>query len=133
MILKSWDEIKKKIEELDFSNNNFNLIVAIANGGIIPAAILQQKLGIPMALLKINYRDSKQKPVFEKPLLLELPNFEIKDKNILLVEDRVKTGVTLNFAKQLLTEAKTVNTFCVNGLADYSLYNEPCFLFPWIL
>ncbi|MFY8165260.1 MAG: phosphoribosyltransferase [Sediminibacterium sp.] len=133
MTRKNWDEIKYRISELQFSENNFDLIVAIANGGVIPAAMLQQKLGLPLVLLKINYRDSKQIPVFDKPQLLEHPNFEIKNKHILLVEDRVKTGATLNYAKQLLAEASLVKTFCINGTADYSLYNEACFNFPWII
>lgn len=133
MTPKNWDEIKYKISELQFSEVSFDLIVAIANGGIIPAAMLQQKLGLPLVLLKINYRDSKQIPVFDTPRLLEPPNFEIKNKHILLVEDRVKTGATLHYAKQLLAEAGLVKTFCVNGKADYALYNEACFKFPWII
>ena len=50
-------------------------------------------------------------------------NFEYKDKNILMVEDRVKTGASLNFACELLQEAKLIKTFAVNGVADYCLYN----------
>jgi xanthine phosphoribosyltransferase len=46
----------------------------------------------------------------------------------------VKTGATLNYAVNLLKDdARLVKTFAVNGKADYSLYNEDCFRFPWIL
>ena len=52
---------------------------------------------------------------------------------ILLVEDRVKTGATVKFAIDLLQGAKQIKTFAVNGNAYYALYNEDCFMFPWIL
>ncbi|NCB27269.1 MAG: phosphoribosyltransferase, partial [Bacteroidia bacterium] len=29
--------------------------------------------------------------------------------------------------------AKQIKTFAVNGKADYSLYDETCFKFPWII
>jgi hypoxanthine phosphoribosyltransferase len=130
---KSWDEIKDRINQLDLSNDRFDLIVAIANGGIIPAALLQQRLQIPIELLKINFRDPTQKPIYDQPKLLKVVDFTIKDKRILLVEDRVKTGASLNFAKSLLQEAQYIKTIAVNGVADYSIFNESCFKFPWNL
>ncbi|MDD2515382.1 MAG: phosphoribosyltransferase, partial [Proteiniphilum sp.] len=51
---------------------------------------------------------------------------------ILLVEDRIKTGATVRFAIDLLHEAREIKTFAVNGKADYALYDEDCFKFPWI-
>ncbi len=110
------------------------MIVAIANGGIIPAAILNQRLQIEMQLLKINLRDPQQRPKYDAPRLLTPIDFNYRDRNILLIEDRVKTGASLQFAKSLLEkEAGKVKTFAVNGPADYSLYNEACFKFPWLL
>lgn len=111
----------------------FDLIVAVANGGIIPAAILNQRLGVDMQLLKLRLRDASQKQLYDKPRLLEEIHFDVKGKTVLLVEDRVKTGTTLNYARQLLINAGAalVKTFAVNGLADYCLYNESCFRFPW--
>lgn len=131
---KSFEEVRKRFESAVFEGN-FDLIVAVANGGIIPAAMLNQRLGLEIQLLKLHLRDASQKQMFDKPQLLEEIKFEVKGKTILLVEDRVKTGTTLNFAKQLLIEAgaKVVKTFAVNGKADYCLYDETCFMFPWII
>ncbi len=129
---KSFEEVQKAFQNIHF-NETFDLIVAIANGGIIPAAILNQKLNIDIELLKINLRDNNQKPKFDSPKLVSPINFDFKDKRILLVEDRVKTGASLQFAYELLKDAKLIKTFAVNGNADYSLYNEDCFKFPWIL
>lgn len=131
---KSFEAVKKRLEEVTFEES-FDLIVAVANGGIVPAALLNQRLGLDLQLLKLNLRDSNQRQLYDKPLLLEQITFNVKGKTILLVEDRVKTGNTLNFAKNLLLEAgaKTIKTFAVNGKADYCLYDELCFRFPWIL
>lgn len=131
--MKSFEEIKQKFASIEF-DETFDLLVAIANGGIIPAAILNQRLNVEMRLLRINLRDANQKPLYDSPQLLAPIDFDYKGRVILLVEDRVKTGATLNYAKQLLLQkAALVKTFAVNGPADYNLYNEACFKFPWNL
>ena len=130
---KSFEEVMQRFREIEF-HETFDMIVAIANGGIIPAALLNQRLNIDIELLKINLRDVHQKPRYDSPKLISPIDFTFKDKTILLVEDRVKTGATLNYAVNLLKDdARLVKTFAVNGKADYSLYNEDCFRFPWIL
>ncbi len=129
---KSFEEVLQRFREIEFKEN-FDIIVAIANGGVIPAAIINQRLNIELNLLKINLRDTFQKPKFDAPKLLEPINFDFKGKKILLVEDRIKTGATVNLALELLKEAKTIKTLAVNGEADYSLYDESCFRFPWII
>ena len=129
---KSFEEVLHKFKEIEFTEN-FDMIVAIANGGIIPAAIINQRLNVDLNLLKINLRDTFQKPKFDTPQLLEPINFDFKNKTILLVEDRIKTGATVNLAVSLLKDAAVVKTFAVNGNADYELYNESCFRFPWIV
>jgi len=121
----------QRFREITF-HEQFDLIVAIANGGIIPAAILNQRLNLRMELLRINLRDPSQKPRFERPQLVSPIDFDIKGKTILLVEDRIKTGATVRFAIDLLHEAREIKTFAVNGKADYALYDEDCFKFPWI-
>jgi len=132
MTEKSWEEILQRFREIEFQET-FDIIVAIANGGIIPAAILNQRLKIEIQLLKINLRDGERKPIYDIPKLLSPINFNYVDKKILLVEDRIKTGATVQFAIELLKDAAQIKTFAVNGKADYSLYNEPCFRFPWQL
>jgi len=132
MLSKSLKEIMDKINELEFAEK-FDLIVAIANGGIIPAALINQRLLVKIVLLKLSFRNAKQQPLFAAPQLAEPINFEVAGKTILLVEDRVKTGATLDYAKQLMAGAAKVKTFAVNGKADYFLYDENCFPFPWLM
>ena len=125
MNVKTFEEVRQRFLEITFEER-FDLIVAVANGGIIPAAMLNQRLNLDMQLLKLHLRDADQKQLYDRPRLLEEIRFEVKGKKILLVEDRVKTGTTLNCAG-----AAVVKTFAVNGNADYCLYNEMCFRFPW--
>ncbi|MBP1662930.1 MAG: phosphoribosyltransferase [Bacteroidetes bacterium] len=130
--IKSFEEVMARFREIEF-HEQFDMIVAIANGGVVPAAILNQRLNTDLQLLKINLRDAEQKPRYDNPQLLSPVGFDCKGKTILLVEDRIKTGATVNFAISLLKEANVVKTFAVNGNADYALYNEACFKFPWII
>lgn len=129
---KSFEELNGRISSVHFPES-LDMIVAIANGGIIPAAIVNQKLKLEFQMIKLNLRDEQQKQLYEKPVIVEPVNFDIKDRNILLVDDRVKTGTTLAFAKKMLEAqgAESVITFAVNGKADISLYDEACFIFPW--
>ena len=130
--LKTFDEVMNRFREIEF-HENFDMIVAIANGGIAPAAIIHQRLNTEFRLPKINLRDAEQKPRYDAPQLISPVDFDCTGKTILLVEDRIKTGATVNFAITLLKDAKLVKTFAVNGNADYALYNESCFKFPWIV
>lgn len=129
---KSFEEVLQRFREITF-HETFDMIVAIANGGIVPAAIIHQRLNIEIQLLKINLRDQDQKPKYDSPKLISPVDFEYKGKSILLVEDRIKTGATVQYAIDLLDGAGQIKTFAVNGKADYSLYDESCFRFPWIL
>jgi len=129
---KSFAEVMQRFREIEF-REAFDMIVAIANGGIIPAAIINQRLNIEIQLLKINLRDPRQKPKYDMPQLVAPIDFDFRGKTILLVEDRIKTGATVHFAIDLLHDAGLIKTFAVNGRADYSLYDEACFRFPWIV
>lgn len=129
---KTFEEVMERFRTIEILES-FDMIVAIANGGIIPAAILNQRLNTEIYLLKINLRDEFQHPKYDVPRLVAPIDFNYKDKTILLVDDRIKTGSTIKLAKDLLKDAKLIKTFAVNGTADYALYDEACFRFPWII
>ena len=129
---KDFEEVLQRFRGIEFPET-FDMIVAIAYGGILPAAILAQRLDLKIHLLKINLRDMHQKPKYDSPKLLAPIDFDYQGKSILLVEDRIKTGATVQYAIELLKGAEKIKTFAVNGKADYALYDEPCFKFPWIV
>ena len=132
MNTKPFEEVMERFRSLRI-DEPFDMIVAIADGGILPAGILCRKLGLPVYLLKLNLRDASQNKLYDTPKLLHEVDFDFRGKRVLLVEDRIKTGTTIEYAKSLLAGAASVKTFAVNGTADYYLYDEPCFRFPWIL
>jgi hypoxanthine phosphoribosyltransferase len=125
-------EILKRFAEIEI-NETFDIVCAIANGGIVPAAIINQRLNADFQAIKINLRDENQQAKYDSPILVEPVKFDCRGKRILLVDDRIKTGSTIRFAKQVLSEAAVIKTFAVNGDADYALFNETCFDFPWLL
>ena len=127
---KSFQEVLQRFANIEF-DDSFDFIVAIANGGIVPAGIINQRLLIDIKILKINFKDENQKPKYDEPILLEPIDFDFKNKRILLVDDRIKSGSTIKLAKELLKDAASIKTFAVNGNADYALFNESCFRFPW--
>ncbi|MDR2928012.1 MAG: phosphoribosyltransferase [Cytophagaceae bacterium] len=130
--MKTFEKVLERFKAINFAEE-FDMIVAIANGGIIPAAILNQRLKIDFQLLKIHLRDENQKTKYDTPQLMSPIDFKSESKKILLVDDRIKTGASIRFAQQLLNDAAMIKTFAVNGNADYALYNDACFRFPWII
>src|ERR1035438_5578959 len=102
---KTIDEILDKIKTIEF-HEDFDTIVAIARGGIFPAALLQQRLMTDLEILWLNFRNEKQQPQHDEPVLLKPISFNYMDKKILLVDDRSRTGKTFNKGKSLLTGAQ---------------------------
>lgn len=128
---KSFEEVLIRFREIAILDD-FDMIVAIAQGGLIPAAILNQRLQIDLHAVYINLRDESHQAHREAPSLLKPIDFDFVGKKVLLVDDRIKTGATIVVAKELLKEAALIKTFAVNGQADYALYDETCFKFPWL-
>lgn len=129
---KSFSEVLERFRTIEF-NETFDMVIAIANGGIIPAGIINQRLNAEFQIIRINLKDENQKPKYDSPKLMSPIDFEFKGKKILLVDDRIKTGSTIKFAMELLKDAACIKTLAVNGNADYALFNESCFRFPWNL
>ena len=129
---RTFNEVMDRFRSITFEDE-FDIIVAIANGGIVPAGIINQRLQKEVHLLKINLRDEYQHPKYDRPTLLAPIDFDFRNKRILLVDDRIKTGSTIMLAKELMQDARMIKTFAVNGNADYALFDETCFKFPWII
>ena len=91
---KTMEEVLERFRTIEF-HEDFDMIVAIANGGIVPAGIINQRLQKEVHLLRINLRDEYQHPKYDVPQLLAPVDFDFKGKNILLVDDRIKTGSTI--------------------------------------
>jgi len=114
-----------------FNLPHFDLIVGIAEGGLVPASLLAFKLGTELSIIKINFRDEKNTPIYEQPLILGDIK-EIRNKKILIVDDVSVTGKTLEKAKQAFV-GNDIQTFTLKGKADYVLFPEisDCVNWPW--
>lgn len=124
------EEIKDKIKSLTLTES-FDLVVGIAEGGIVPAYIVSRHMGKPLEFIWLKMRDKDHKKITDTPQLVRPIDFDFKGKSILIVDDRANTGLTLETAKAHLSEAKEIKTLAVSGKADYSLYEGECFDFPW--
>lgn len=122
-------EVLDQFAKIKFETE-YDIIVAIGRGGIVPAGMIASILDLPVSVLNLRRRDDEQNVVFEIPKVIG-EVLKVDGLRVLLVDDVLKTGSTFKRAKELLSSAKLVDTFVVNGLADYSLYDEDCFWLPW--
>lgn len=130
MLVKPLADIQRRIRDLEL-REEFDLIVAVARGGVIPAILLQARLGVELEWLWLHFRADDQTPVHDEPELLRPLTFDPAGRAILVVDDRSTSGATLDKARSALASARLVRTLVVNGNADYSLFREECFYFPW--
>ena len=129
---RTFEEIVSKIKEIKIKEK-VDIVIGIAEGGIIPACLIAKKLKKPVDFIWINFRDADNHPRWPSPKLTKsyLPN--IKNKRVPLVDDVTRTLSTFRKAKQCLKGAKTIQTLAFNGIGSYNLYNEECFIFPWVI
>jgi len=130
METKTLETILNNLRNIEF-REEFDLVVAVARGGIIPGALVAHHLDCHLATIHINFRDDRHKPCRTAPELIHPIDFSYIGQRILIVDDRSKTGATLNVVKELLKDASLIKTLAVNGKADYSVFDEPCFKTPW--
>ena len=83
---KTFEEVLERFRRIEITES-FDMIVAVANGGIVPAGILCRKLSLPVYLLRLNLRDACHNRLYDEPKLLSPVDFEYRGKRILLVEE----------------------------------------------
>lgn len=108
---KTMEEVLERFRTIEF-HEDFDMIVAIANGGIVPAGIINQRLQKEVHLLRINLRDEYQHPKYDVPQLLAPVDFDFKGKNILLVDDRIKTGSTIRLGTRTAERCMQHQNLC---------------------
>lgn len=108
-------------------------VVGIASGGVVPAALVAQQLGVGLKLIAFNYRDGDNQPRFAVPKLLSaVPNLGTWRK-ILLVDDVYVSGQSWRAARALLPREVEVLPFVFKGQADFALIRDlpGCVQWPW--
>jgi len=126
----AFDVISGRLRELDIPT--CDVVVGIASGGTVPAALVAHQLGLPLALVKLNFRDEDNVPRRPRPELLEAPPTLAPGARVLLVDEVSVTGATLAAATALFP-AQRVTTLVLKGEADVVAFPdlEGCVAWPW--
>lgn len=108
-------------------------VVGIASGGVVPAALAAHQLGAGMRVIALNYRDEKNEPRHETPVLLgNAPDLGAW-KRVLLVDDVWVSGKSWHAARAFLPAAVEVLPFVMKGKVDFALIRDidGCVQWPW--
>lgn len=107
------DEVMLKLaEQVMNSGIRFNVIVGVLRGGWIPARVLADLLNVSeIGALEVKFykgiEERRERPVITQPLILD-----VRDKNVLVVDDVCDTGKSLQMAVNALSlhGPKTIRT-----------------------
>ncbi len=108
-------------------------VVGIASGGVVPAALVAQHLGLGLKVLAVNYRDESNEPRFAEPRVLAPPPDLGCWRRVLLVDDVYVSGKSWNVARTLIPSDVEVLPFVLKGNVEFALIRdiEGCVHWPW--
>jgi uncharacterized protein len=128
----TFGEITMRLARWTFPEN-IDGVVGIATGGVVPAALVAQRLGVELKVLALNYRDEANEPRFAEPKLLSpVPDLG-RWRRVLLVDDVYVSGKSWHAARALLPCDVEVLPFVLKGKADFALIRDidGCVQWPW--
>lgn len=101
-------DVENLINRVKLNSGDFDFVIGVSRGGLIPAALIATKLDKPLTVVYID----KQNNVY-----LDRKDW-IAGKKVLLVDDICRTGTTLKIVKALLerngaTEIETLALYCL--------------------
>lgn len=108
-------------------------VVGIASGGVVPAALVAQRLGLGLKVIALNYRDETNEPRFAAPRLLSAVPDLGAWRRVLLVDDVYVSGQSWHAARDLLPREVEVLPFVMKGKTDFALIRDldGCVQWPW--
>jgi len=108
-------------------------VVGIASGGVVPAALVAQRLRVELKVIALNYRDDSNTPRYEEPKLLSAVPDLGAWKRVLLIDDVFVSGKSWKAARALLPSAVEVLPFVMKGKTDFALIRDldGCVEWPW--
>lgn len=128
----SFRNIADRLERWQFPER-LEGVVGIANGGVVPAALVAQRLGLELKVVALNYRDEANEPRFAEPRLLSAVPDLGRWKRVLLVDDVYVSGKSWQAARALLPPDAEVLPFVLKGKVDFALIRDldGCVQWPW--
>jgi hypoxanthine phosphoribosyltransferase len=135
----NWKQLEEKMDEMIYgikqSGKKFDAVVGIKTGGAIISDYISLKLGLPNYKVKVSrsdYNCNKQpyhvvNDILKKQILNEFGKYTIcekinknlKDQNIILVDEFVSTGITMEQTYNYLKNEKLVNYIYPTSVALY--------------
>jgi uncharacterized protein len=128
----SFPDISRRLAAWTFPDA-IELVVGIASGGVVPAALVAERLGVELKVIALNYRDEANEPRYAEPKLLSrIPELGTA-KRVLLVDDVYVSGKSWRAARDLLPAHLHVMPFVLKGQVDFALIRdvEGCVKWPW--
>jgi hypoxanthine phosphoribosyltransferase len=114
-----------------------DLVIGIANAGVIPGATIAAILDLPFYSILVSRRH-RTSTVRETPAIFgEVPT-EVRDRNVLLVDETCDSGDTLRLAKSAIVNAgasaaRTAVSFRTGSYEPdfHALATESTIVLPW--
>lgn len=130
MISLSLKQISERLKAIDFPE--IDIVIGIGSGGVPAAAMVAFYLNTDLQVMTLNYRDEENKPRYDSPKVLQIPDWKLEGKRVLLVDDVSVSGKTMQAALNLLP-GLNVKTCAMKGIADFVLFPEikDCVKWPW--
>lgn len=122
--------LKGILKKAEPALKNVEFVVGVSRGGLFPAMVVSTKIGKPLV---VAYIDKQDHVYFDRPEW-------IRDRKVLLVDDIVRTGKTMDKIKKLLLKegAFSVATLAPYHLEvvkqfapDHGLVTREDIMFPW--
>ncbi|MCF7688820.1 MAG: phosphoribosyltransferase [Cephaloticoccus sp.] len=128
----AFEEIAQRLRQWSFPAD-LDGVVGIATGGVVPAVLVAQQLGLGLKVIALNYRDENNAPRFTAPKLLSPPPNLGHWRRILLVDDVYVSGASWRAARANLPLAAEVLPFVLKGKEDFALFRDldGCVQWPW--
>jgi len=145
----SWNDIYNYVDilasKIVCSNWHPDIIIAIARGGLVPAVLLSDFLGVKsMLAIQLEHWPAPGQVEESVRLRHDLPPVDISGKRVLIVDDIADTGDTLLFAKKYVgsrytgvsikTAALHVRKNKTRFVPDYwseEVESEHWIMYPW--
>ncbi|MBU9889120.1 MAG: phosphoribosyltransferase [Candidatus Omnitrophica bacterium] len=131
MIRLSFDRIVRRLFQERLPR--VDLVLAVAEGGLVPGALAALRLGVPMGTVRVRFRDKGNREIYKAPRVFKRPVIPRGVRSVLIADDVSVTGKTLEAARALVPRTVKVRTLVLKGRADIVLFPEirPCVNWPW--
>ena len=128
----AFEEIAGRLAKWPFPEG-IDGVVGIAAGGVVPAVMVAQRLGVGLRIIALSFRDGTNAPQFAEPhVVSDVPGIG-PWKRVLLVDDFYLTGKSWHTARAMLSKKVEVLPFVFTGNVDFALFRDAknCAEWPW--